>query len=106
MPELARPGKSDHPDDSMRIFRPIIFARRFSSMEFCYAISCSRTMEASRACMGLLTAMILIGFTASSLLQGTDHSLGSGAAGTAKTAGAAHAVQQKHSQKAAQNPNH
>ena len=38
---------------------------------------------------GLLTAMILIGFTASSLLQGTDHSLGSGAAGSAKTAGAA-----------------
>jgi len=52
MPELARPGKSDHPDDSMRIIRPIIFAHRFSSMEFCYAISCSRTMEASRACMG------------------------------------------------------
>src|SRR5437773_11868364 len=52
MPELARPGKGDHPDDSMRIFRPIIFARRFSSMEFCYAISCSRTMEACRACMG------------------------------------------------------
>ena len=55
---------------------------------------------------GLLTAMILIAFTTSSLLQGTDHSLGSGAAGSAKTAGAAHAGQQKHSQKAAQNPSH
>ena len=54
---------------------------------------------------GLLTAMILIGFTASSLLQGTDHSLGSGA-GSAKTAGAAHAGQQRHSQRTAQNPSH
>ena len=53
---------------------------------------------------GLLTAMILITFTASSLLQGADHSPGSGAAGSAKTAGAARVGQQKHSQKAAQNP--
>lgn len=55
---------------------------------------------------GLLTAMILIAFAASSLLQGTDHSLRSGAAGSAKTAGAAHDGQQKHSHRAAQNPSH
>jgi len=54
----------------------------------------------------LLTGMILVGFTASSLLQGRDHPLAPGAVGSAKTAGAAHDGQQKHSHRAAQNPSH
>jgi len=54
----------------------------------------------------LLTGMILVGFTASSLLQERDHPLAPGAAGSAKTAGAAHDGQQKHSHRAAQNPSH
>ena len=54
---------------------------------------------------GLLTAMIFIGFTASSVLQGTDHSSAPALAvkSTQTKSGSAHAVQQpKHAQTAAQ----
>lgn len=57
---------------------------------------------------GLLTAMILVGFTASSLLQGTDHPVAPGAAvqSTDAKAGAAHAGQQpKQSHKPAHSSN-
>ena len=57
---------------------------------------------------GLLTAMILVGFTASSLLQGTDHPSAPGAAvqSTHAKPGAAHAGQQpKLSHKTARNSN-
>jgi len=56
----------------------------------------------------LLTAMILVGFTASSLLQGTDHPVAPGTAvqSAHPKAAAAHAAQQsKQLHKAAQTSN-
>jgi len=57
---------------------------------------------------GLLTAMILVGFTASSLLQGTDHPSAPGAPATRSTGvkrdAARPGQQPKHSHQAAQLP--
>jgi hypothetical protein len=54
MHELARPGKSDHPDDSGRIFRLIIFADCAPPLVpgVLYAISRCHPLEASRSHMG------------------------------------------------------
>jgi hypothetical protein len=53
---------------------------------------------------GLLTAMILIGFTASSLLQGTDHPTAPGAVAT-KNEATRSGHQLKHARQPAQTPN-
>jgi hypothetical protein len=54
---------------------------------------------------GLLTAMILVGFTASSLMQGTDHPSASGTRATRSTGMKRDAGQQpKHSHQAGQVP--
>ncbi len=55
---------------------------------------------------GLLTAMILVGFTASSLLQGTDHPTAPGVAATgAKHDATRSGHQPKHAAQPAQTPN-
>ena len=53
---------------------------------------------------GLLTAMILVGFTASSLLQGTDHPTAPAAVAT-KNDGARSGHQLKHARQPAHTPN-
>jgi hypothetical protein len=55
---------------------------------------------------GLLTAMILVGFTASSLLQGKDHPTAPGAVATgAKNDATRSGHQVKHARQSAQTPN-
>jgi hypothetical protein len=53
---------------------------------------------------GLLTAMILVGFTASSMLQGTDHPTAPGAVAR-KNDAAQSGHQLKHERQPAQTPN-